>query len=211
MGSQLKSVVRHTTGFTLIEVVVVIGIFGLISVGVISLVSTVFVQSTKQGTSIADTDQARKLSIQFSQELRNAVYGVTGAYPLNSAGDQEIIFFSNVDNDPQIERVRYYLQNGSLYKGIVDPTGSPATYNLATEVATKVQSNVANGSTPLFYYYNDSYDGTTGSALAQPVNVSQVNFIKLNLVLYNKAASSGTTYTVTGGSTIRNLKTNLGD
>lgn len=207
MGSRLKPL----TGFTLIEVVVVIGIFGLISGGVITLVSSVFVQSSKQGESIADTDQARKLSNKLTQELRNAVYGENGAYPLNSAGNQEIIFFSNVDSDDEVERVRYYLQSGALYKGIVQPTGSPYTYNPAQEVAVKVQSSVANNSTPLFYYYNDSYDGITGTALTQPVNVAQVNFIKLNLILSNKAASSNVTYTVTGGSSIRNLKTNLGD
>ncbi len=207
MGSRLKPL----TGFTLIEVVVVIGIFGLISGGVITLVSSVFVQSSKQGESIADTDQARKLSNKLTQELRNAVYGENGAYPLNSAGNQEIIFFSNVDSDDEVERVRYYLQSGALYKGIIQPTGSPYTYNPAQEVAVKVQSSVANNSTPLFYYYNDSYDGITGTALTQPVNVAQVNFIKLNLILSNKAASSNVTYTVTGGSSIRNLKTNLGD
>ncbi len=207
MGSRLKPL----TGFTLIEVVVVIGIFGLISGGVITLVSSVFVQSSKQGESIADTDQARKLSNKLTQELRNAVYGENGAYPLNSAGNQEIIFFSNVDSDDEVERVRYYLQSGALYKGIVQPTGSPYSYNPAQEVAEKVQSSVANNSTPLFYYYNDSYDGITGTALTQPVNVAQVNFIKLNLILSNKAASSNVTYTVTGGSSIRNLKTNLGD
>lgn len=207
MGSRLKPL----TGFTLIEVVVVIGIFGLISGGVITLVSSVFVQSSKQGESIADTDQARKLSNKLTQELRNAVYGENGAYPLNSAGNQEIIFFSNVDSDDEVERVRYYLQSGVLYKGIVQPTGSPYSYNPAQEVAEKVQSSVANNSTPLFYYYNDSYDGITGTALTQPVNVAQVNFIKLNLILSNKAASSNVTYTVTGGSSIRNLKTNLGD
>lgn len=207
MGSRLKPL----TGFTLIEVVVVVGIFGLLSAGVITLVSSVFVQSSKQGESIADTDQARKLSNKLTQELRNAVYGENGAYPLNSAGNQEIIFFSNVDSDDEVERVRYYLQNGSLYKGIVQPTGNPYSYNLAEEVAVKVQSSVANNSTPLFYYYNDSYDGITGTALTQPVNVAQVNFIKLNLILSNKAASSNVTYTITGGSSIRNLKTNLGD
>ncbi len=207
MGSKSKSL----AGFTLIEIIVVIGIMGLISTGVIALVSSVFVQSTKQGTSIADTDQARKLSMKFTQELRNGIYGENGAYPLNSAGNQEIIFFSDVNNDGLVDRVRYYLSNGSLYKGVVVPTGTPYTYNLANEVATKIQSNVANGSNPLFYYYTDTYDGTSGTALAQPVNVAQVNFVKLSLTIYNKAASANTTYTITGGSSIRNLKTNLGD
>lgn len=207
MGSKLKSL----NGFTLVELVVVIGIMGLISTGVIALVSSVFVQSTKQGTSIADTDQARKLSNKFTQELRNGIYGENGAYPLNSAGNQEIIFFSDINSDGVVDRVRYYLSNGSLYKGVVVPTGTPYTYNTANEVATKVQANVANGSNPLFYYYNDSYDGTSGSPLSQPVNVAQVNFVKLSLTIYNKAASANTTYTITGGSSIRNLKTNLGD
>lgn len=211
MGSINDTVMKNQTGFTIIEMVVVIGIFSLISAGLIGLVSGVFLQGSKLGTSLADSDQSRRLGLKITQELRNAVYGHTGGYPLNTAGDQQIIFYSNVDNDSDIERVRYYYQNGSVFKGVVDPTGSPLTYNTANEVVTNVQSNVANSTTPLFYYYNENYDGANGAALTQPVNVTQVTFVKLNLMVYNKAASAGKYYTVTNGASIRNIKTNLGD
>ncbi len=213
MGSVNDSITVRASqkGFTIIEMVVVIGIFGLISVGLIALVSGVLVQGTRQGTSLADTDQARRVSLRLNQELRNAEYSDSGAYPLNTADNQQIIFFSNVDNDTDIERVRYYVQNGALYRGEVQPSGSPVTYNTANEVSRVVQNNVANGSNPIFYYYNENYDGTTGNALTQPVNVTQVTFVKLNLTIYNKASTKNTTYSVTGGSSIRSIKTNLGD
>ena len=198
-------------GFTIIEIVVVLAVFSIIIMGVVALVSGVFVQGTREGTSLADTDQARKLGLRFTQELRNAVYGNTGGYPLNSAGDQQIIFFSNVDDDSDIERIRYYLQSGAMYRGVTQPTGNPTVYDTNGESSRVVQNNVANGATPLFYYYNESYDGSTGTALSQPVNITQATFVRLNLQVFNKAASATKYYTVTSGTSIRSIKTNLGD
>ena len=57
----------------------------------------------------------------------------------------------------------------------------------------------------------EATSASTQSSLAQPVNVTQVKFVKINLQIYNKAGVKNTnTYTVTAGAAIRNLKTNLG-
>jgi hypothetical protein len=99
-----------------------------------------------------------------------------------------------------------------LYKGVVEYNGT--SYPTSTEVSVLVQNDIANSSTtPLFYYYDNSYVGSsTQTSLAQPVSVTAVKYLKINLKVYNKAGVlNNNFFTLTAGGTIRNLKTNLGD
>jgi type II secretory pathway pseudopilin PulG len=207
-----KSEIRNfNRGFTLIEILVVIFGFSLIVWGLIALVSNIFLFSNQQSGLLNDTDQARALAFQIASEIRNAQTGSNGAYVLDTAATGTIIFYSPVaDNDPGIERVRYFVQNGQLWKGVTEYSGT--TYNTNTEQTYAVQKDLANGSTPVFYYYDGTYIGSsTQASLSVPVNVTQVKFIKVNLQIYNKAGVKNTnTYTITSGAAIRNLKTNLG-
>jgi prepilin-type N-terminal cleavage/methylation domain-containing protein len=208
----MKQLHSNQYGFTLIEMVISIAMFSLIALGVIALVSSVLVDSSKQSRSLANSDQSRKLSFQIMKELRNAINANNGAYPLAVADNQQLTFFSNIDGGVEIERVRYYVSNGKVYRGIIKPTGNPLTYVTGNESSKVVQDDFANGAAPLFYYYPDTYDGTTGSPLVQPVNISQINFIKINLQVYTRTAGSSTDfYTVTAGSAVRSLKTNEAD
>ena len=142
---------QFQAGFTLIELLVSIAIFSVLMLGVVSLFSNVFTVNRQQGGLLADQDQARKVSFQIMAELRNAITSNVGAYPIDTAGDQQLIFYTNVNGGTQIERIRYYIQNNTLYRGTVTPTGSPLSYNVASEVVTTVQKNVAAGATPIFY------------------------------------------------------------
>ena len=198
-------------GFTLLEVVVSVALFSLIAAGLIVLVSQILSQTNIQSGFLADSDQSRKLSFKIMQELRNSAQSSTGAYALDTAFAQQLIFYSNIDGGTDIERIRYFLQNGQLVRGVVKPSGNPLTYNTAAETTAIIQNNVANGNTPLFYYYDGNYSGTSDTYLTQPVNVSQVTFVKLNLQVFHKGTASGTaSYTITAAASIRNLKTNLG-
>jgi type II secretory pathway pseudopilin PulG len=198
-------------GFTLVELIVVMFGFAILSFGLVALVSNVFMSSTQQANLLADSDAARSLSNKLINELRNASLSSVGAYPLDTADAQTIIFYSNVDNDADIERVRYFVQNGKLLKGIINPTGNPLTYNSNNEKILTVQANLANGTSPLFYYYNGTYTGKE-SALTQPVNVTEVKTVKLDLRIFNKAGVTNSSYyTVVTHGVIRSLKTNLGE
>lgn len=202
----------HYSGFTLIELIVAISGFALVGAGIIALVSNVLLSSNQQGGLLSDSDQARRLSAQIMQELRNSVNSSTGAYPIDTAADQSLIFYSNIDGGIDIERVRYYVQNGKLYKGVLKPTGNPLVYNVANEASVAVQSNIANASAPLFYYYDGTYTGNTENFLSQPVNVTNVRFVKLSIKIYNKAGVKNTnTYTISASGSVRNLKDNLGN
>ncbi len=199
-------------GFTLIETTVAIFAFAIIMVGMVVLLSNILSTSKKQSGLLSDQDQARRVVFGLVNQLRNAQIGQNGAYPLEEAQDQQMVFFSDIDADSEVERVRYYIKNNSLFRGVVEYNGSG--YPTSTEFSVLVQNNLANSSTtPVFYYYNDSYVGSsTQNSLSQPVSVTTVKYIKINLQVFNTAGVYNSNFfTVTAGGTVRNLKTNLGN
>jgi prepilin-type N-terminal cleavage/methylation domain-containing protein len=196
-------------GFTLVEVIVTIFVFSLLAVGLVALISNMFTNSNKQSLLLSGSDQARKVANGFTNEMRNATTGNTGAYSIGQADNQTLVFYSNIDNAPDIERIRYFVQSGTLRKGVTKYSGG--TYNPANETLTLIQNDLGNGATPVFYYYDGNYDGTTETPLTQPVNLNQIKYVKINLMIINRGGQTNSrTYTVTAGAAVRNLKTNLG-
>jgi prepilin-type N-terminal cleavage/methylation domain-containing protein len=198
-------------GFTLVETLVAIGIFGIIMVGTTLLMRNIIQQARQQQLGLSNTDQARAVTARFVNELRNIAYGADGSYPLNQAGDTQMVFFSTYGGNGSILRIRYTLSGSTLVRGVTSPSGSPATYNVANEKTATVIQNIQNGSTPGFYYYDGTYAGT-GSALAQPINVTMPKYAIMNLlVLKQDTPGSTATFTIQDGAAMRNLKTNLGN
>jgi type II secretory pathway component PulJ len=211
MPVQTKNLSKYG-GFTLVEAMMTVVVFILIGYATFALVSNLFTNSSQQSSLLSSVDQARRVVFSINNELRKATTGATGGFSIAQAGEQQLIFYSNIDASPDVERVRYFSQNGRLHKGVIKPTGSPASYVSGNEVIWMIQNNLANGATPLFYYYDGTYDGTSDTPLVQPVNINLIKLVKINLMILNTAGSAGTnTYTVSTAATIRNLKTNLGD
>jgi len=199
-------------GFTLIETIITMSIFVVLVFIISSALNDIFVNSSQQMLSMGNIDQARTVLNMFTNEIRNSMTGSDGSYPLNQASDNQIVFYSNFGtNSTTVKRIRYYILNNTLYKGIVLPTGSPLTYNLSSESINIVMTNLSNGIFPAFYYYDGNYNGTT-SALSQPVNINQVRFVKINLVVLNQIVRNSTnTFVASAGATIRSVKNNLGN
>lgn len=203
---------RLSPAFTLVEAIVTVAIFSLIAYGIIALVSGILVGSSREERLLTGSDQARRVAGNLMRELRNATISSIGGYALAQASPLQLVFYSNIDTDPDRERLNYYVQNGKLYRGVIKPSGNPLAYNPASEQVVVVQNDVANGAEPLFKYYDGSYDGVTDNPLGEPVALTEVKFVKMNLLIINRGGVSGlNTFRVTAGGAIRNLKTNLGD
>jgi prepilin-type N-terminal cleavage/methylation domain-containing protein len=202
-------------GFTLVEMLIVIFISTLLVLGVSTLVITIIKTSRQQIRSTGDIFQSTLTAANFANELRNMSIGNDGSYQINQAGDTQLIFYSSFGaSGLAVNRIRYYLATTStttiLYKGVVTPTGSPLTYNLGLEVVRTIQTDIASGTTKIFYYYDGNYNGST-TPLTQPVNVTGVKFISLSMSVVSQPELSTTTYPITIGATLRNLKNNLGN
>lgn len=200
------------SGFTLVETIVTIFIFSILALGVNTLFTHIYINSRDRLISMDNADYARSVAFNFTNELRVAVTGHDGSFPLNQAGDNQIIFYSNYKQaDGLVARFRYFLATSTLYKGVVTPSGSPLSYNLAQEKITAIQNNIVSTGGPIFYYYDGNYTGTS-SPFTQPVNVNQVKYVRLSLnILKQDQKVSASTFTVSAGTSIRSLKTNLGN
>ena len=208
----MKKNFAKKSGFTLVETLVTIGIFVILMAGITLLFKNIYVTSGQQNLSLDTIDKARITTFNFTNEIRNAQSGSNGSFSLNQATASQIIFFSTYGaSGTNVNRLRYYIANSTLYKGVIVPSGTPATYNTANEIITSVLPNVLSSTSPLFYYYDGNYAGTS-TPLADPINVNQVKFVQMNLIITNQDTRNSTsTFKITAGGTIRNLKNNLGN
>jgi prepilin-type N-terminal cleavage/methylation domain-containing protein len=96
-------------GFTLTETIVAIFVFSLLMGVVSGLILMLYrTQSFEFEQSVAIEEAKRGIETMI-KEIREAREGENGAYPIEYAGDKEFIFYSDVDNDGKVERVRYFL------------------------------------------------------------------------------------------------------
>ncbi len=200
---------RKNKGFTLVETLVTVAIFTIIMAGITLMLKEIFYTSTQQTLQVDNVDRARQDLFTFTNEVRNAAYGNDGSYPFNQASTSQIIFFSSFGaSGTNVNRIRYFVASSTLYKGIIVPTGSPLGYTSAEKILPILTSLA---STTIFSYFDGAFTGTS-SPLSQPVNLNNVKFIKVNLPVIDQGLrNSTTTFLVSGGATMRNLKINLGN
>lgn len=103
-------------GITLIETVVALGIFVIIVIAWNSVIVQSY-RSAEFGRQQQDAIREAQKGIEImTQELREMSTAENGAYALDTADDNQIIFYSDIDKDIYTERVRYWLDGTSLKK-----------------------------------------------------------------------------------------------
>lgn len=199
-------------GFTLTEIVVVIAILGLIMIGVTDFGRNVINNNKYANDSLSSAQDARTSLKIIVKELRTASPSNNGAYPIVQAGTSTVTFFSDTDGDGLKEQIRYFIATTTpptLKKGLIKPIGSPAVYSSGNEVLSILAYNVKNAtSSALFQYYDNGYAGTS-SPLTQPVTVTAIRLVKINLMIDADPNKSPGIKTYTSQVSLRNLKDNL--
>ena len=195
-------------GMTLVEVIIAMSIFSL----VIATVVEIFLVSTRSKNIVFEQlevqGQARKAVHDFIGEARAMRYSSAGAYPLQNASTTEIIFYTNINADNIVERVRYFYVTNTLKRGTIEPSGNPLVYMTSTEKITTIVNNVTNGVSPVFYYYDEDYTSVSSTPLAQPVDVTKARIIEMRLIIDKNPLLSPVPFAIQGQTAIRNLKTN---
>ena len=169
-----------SAGFTLIEVVIVLAILAIIGGAIFTFQRDIFFNSSViQSGAIAENNLQNVLR-QFIGEARGVRPATTGAYAIDTAATSTFIFYSDIDSDNQPERVRYFLADGNFKRGVVNPTGSPAIYDLSEEKIKTIATDVINGPIDIFSYFGQDFNGS-GDPLAQPVDVAKIRLVKINI------------------------------
>ena len=194
------------SGFTLIETMVGLGIFVMIMLALTLMSRNTWIYNSFISSGINNVDSIRKALKTISSEIRTASTADTGAYVIGQATATDFIFYSDIDGDLLKERVRYFLLNGALRKGVTKPTGSPLGYNLANEQVSTLIDYVTNAST--FEYFDKDYSGTE-APLPSPVNISSIRLVKVTITIDDDPTHAPTVNTFSTQVSIRNLKDNL--
>lgn len=199
------------TGFTLVESLAVITFLTLISLMIGFFISQGYKYwnlTQKQGEV---QEQIKVTLTQMAKNIREANTAQTGSYPIEKALPLSFIFYSNFDNIPDIERIRYSLEGTTLVRGIIKPSGSPPVYATSTETTKIVASYVRNVlDDPVFAYFDENYDGITNiQPLPEPVNIEKIRLIKINLTIDVEPEKNPPPYSLESEVNLRNLKTNL--
>ncbi len=199
---------KSRDGFSLIEVVIVLGIFGLMSFMVLALRSNVDILkniSTQKLLSRQDVEQTFQIAIS---EIRSAGPSSLGGYAIEAASSSSLTFYSDIDSDGLFERVTYSIGTSTIRKAVIKPTGNPLTYATSTQVTSNlIQYVTLATSTPLFQYFGSSYTGTQ-TPLAEPIAISSIRIVRMSFYTDLDPASAPRPAFFTNTITVRNLRSN---
>lgn len=195
-------------GFSLIEIVFALAVFGLIVGAVGAFARDVFFYNDVLQVSLTNVNDARKMLRPFANEVRSARPSELGSFAIAQTATSSFAFYSDIDNDGVQERVRYFLEGSDFKKGIIEPDGDPITYDTNNERVIRVVEHVV-ATTSIFSYYNSLYNGSTSTEpLADPVTSTDVRLVRADLTVDANPDRAPALLTVTTQVTIRNLKDN---
>ena len=176
----------------------VIGVVGAFQANVFSLGS-----ATEQ--SLRASDEARRILRPMTDYIRSAVSGENGGYPVASASSSELTIYVDYDKDDTVEKIRFFVEDGKLKQGIVEPTGSPLGYTGSENVSTLVNDIV---SSDVFTFYDTNYDGTTDPMTA-PIVATDVRVVQIDFSIDENPERPPAPVSVSTVVTIRTIKAHL--
>ena len=193
-------------GMTMIEMLVTLSVFIVVMLAItFSLVS--FYRYNAYGIEQATAiDSARRGIEPTINHIREATYSDEGSYPIVSASQNSFLFYSDIDRDNSIEKVRLFLDSGTFKKGITESIGDPPVYDGQPEEIFILSENVRNvdQGVNIFKYYDK-----TGAEILDTSNVSGITFVKMSVIVNVNPARNPIEFTLNASATLRNLKTNL--
>ncbi len=197
------------SGFSLFEILIVITIAAAVVLVVGNFSNNISGLNGLVGQELqskSDAAQARQAAVN---EIRSMAPSANGAYAIDVAGTTTFAFYSDINQTGATDHVRYFYASSSIYKGVIAPTGTPATYPTSSEVVADIIDGVVKpvSSMPVFAYYDSSYTGSQ-AALAQPVPVSAIRLVGISFTANTNASRTGAPQSFSQLIDIRNLKSN---
>lgn len=188
---------------TLVEAMVVVALTAIVGGVLLTVIQMFYRSNAYVFEATASVDSARRGLSTTLSALREASYADDGNYPIAAAATSSIIFYSDIDSDGGIERVRVYTIGTTLYRVITNAAGSPPSYTGQAPATTTIATYVRNGtSTPMFRYYDSS---GTQLATTSP-RISDIASVAVTLMVDLNPNRAPNVVTMTGSATLRNLR-----
>lgn len=174
------------SGLSLVETMIAIAIFGIGMEGF----SLLFVRSWSQNAYVLEMGQTAMAVSQGVNKMvmyiREAREGDNGAYPVISADDNAIVFYTDYDQDGATERIHLYRNGSDIMLGVREPSaGFPVTYAAGDGTTATLASHIVNEpSQPVFAYYDSSYpEDSVNNPIDTPATVPDVRLVRITLFM----------------------------
>ena len=181
------------------EILVAISIFMVVAIMSGEFVIMGFRSTTFEAEQETAVRNARRGMEIMVKEIRGANNSERGDYPLAAMEEDNLIYYSDVDDDGYMEKVRYFL-DGSLLKKVVTEPGADKSYGGAGATTT-ISRYVTNKSERIFTYRDSNY--------AETNNINDVRLINIKLKINVTPERVPNDYDIETDVNLRNLKDNL--
>lgn len=192
-------------GYSLLEITVVISIFLVLMIIGSDYIIKGFKSIQFAYEMETAVSNARRVINEIIKEVRKSNTSDCGDYLLEQVDPQSFIFYSDIDADGLMEKVRYFLDSGAFKKGVIKPSGSPLAYLSGNEIVTVQTNYINNQAEPIFYYLD-----TNNNIIAAPAShKSDIRLVRISLKINVTPEIAPNDYYVDTDIQIRNLKDNL--
>lgn len=195
-------------GFTLIEVIVVIGLNTLLLLVITNSIASIYKLNSYTFEQANEIEAARRGLGVWVRDAREMTAAANGSYPVALLENNRIGFYSDINRDNSVEYVEYSLASTTLIKRTYTPSGYPAVYSTTTPNTTEIMSEYVQNSLQgisLFKYYD-----ANGVLLASPsAMLTDVRYITIKIIVNIDPMRSPGEFMLQSSAAPRNLKDNL--
>lgn len=191
---------RKQGGYTLLELIFVIGITGMMTLAIMG-----FVINSSRGYQYLDHQS--RAAVDLSNTLNRVSKVIRGTTDVVDAQANTLTIYGYFSpNDAVVKKIRYFKSGNKLMVGVIPPTGAGPnyTYNPSDEEVSVLQDYISMDSTPIFTYYD-----ATGTQLTGAFAITQIKQIGLNMAINPKPTILEKPISSQTVVTLRNKKVNL--
>jgi len=184
-------------GFTLIEFLMAMFVFSILSTMVLAISGRFFSTSTSATEIFNNTSAAQNVMDRLTKEIRAAVYeGSSPETPIVAATPTSLTFYAALGAATGPTEVVFTLSNKTLTESdypAVSNSGSTWTYSTTPQI-TLISSNVVNPTgTALFSYFTTTGPEPYPQTFTTPETTDTIESIGIDLVVQQNAAGNAAT------------------
>lgn len=192
---------QQQAAFTLLETVVVVAIFTILSGAVMDMIISLYRSHAYTFAQTSELYEARRGIEIMVRDVREMTFADDGQFPLVALASTSLSFFSDIDRDNSVELVELVLEGTTLNKYTYDAidtvysTSSPsATYQLSEYVQNTLEGE------PIFRYYDEA-----GTEVTDPSLFTDVRYVEMNVIVNVDPLRNPGQYSIRSSAALRNI------
>lgn len=157
--SQTRPSKQRFVGMTILEIILILPL-----VGILTLVAMTMIVNYNKSYKYSQLQAQASYQISNYLERMGRVIRSTNDIEAATTNSLTIYAFFSPRNEAP-DKVRYFLDSESLKVGVIQATGTPPnyTYDPNAETVSTLLSNVKNGASGIFSYYDENGNQLSGA------------------------------------------------